>query len=106
MYERPVPPQNDTEWLMSNGVPPLDFGTEHRVAVLEALERASDEDRELLEAIFFERCSYRQLGRRLGTSHVHAWRLTQQALGRLRLPLLNDPAITERYDLGTTPGLE
>lgn len=106
MYDRPTPITTETEWLMSTDTSPLDLTTAHNTAVKDAIERATPEDRDLLEAVFYERKSYRQLGVRLGISHVHAWRLVQAALERLREDLLADPSITERYDLGSTDNVE
>jgi RNA polymerase sigma factor (sigma-70 family) len=98
-YEPRMDPETETEWLMQphEEVPNLDES--HIDAVALIIDKLSPRDRQVIEAIFFERKSYQQLADRLGCSKPHAWRITQAAMNRLKSLLLESTSITERYDL-------
>lgn len=66
-------------------------------AVTACVDQLQDEHRYVIEAIFYERASYSELGWRLGCSKTHAWRITQAAMRELGTLLQNDPTIRSRY---------
>jgi len=70
-----------------------------REAVASCIEQLSDEDRFIIDAINSEMISFEELGQRLGVSKPHAWRLTNAAMNRLKLILLENPIVRERIGL-------
>ncbi len=100
MYGEPTErPSTETEWLMQPHVETPDLDEAHIDAVALAIDYLTPDDAALINAIFFERVPYSQLAKRLGCSKPHAWRRTQEAMGRLANILRNNPSINERYDL-------
>ncbi|NBX50616.1 hypothetical protein EBT25_11925 [bacterium] len=73
-----------------------------REAIAECIEKLSDQDRFIIDAINSEMISLEELGSRLGVSKPHAWRLRNAAYERLRLHLLENPIIRERLGLEDT----
>ena len=70
-----------------------------RDAINECVEMLEEQDRFVVEAVFFECISLDTLGERLGVSKTHAWRLRNAALDKLKLILLQNPTVLERYGL-------
>jgi DNA-directed RNA polymerase sigma subunit (sigma70/sigma32) len=71
-----------------------------RDAINECVELLDEQDRFVIEAVFFECVSLDVLGERLGVSKTHAWRLRNAALDKLKIILLQNPVVLERYGLG------
>lgn len=72
--------------------------TKVKEAVQNAMENLSEKDRYCLQAIFTERVTYNELGRRLGYrpqkgGSPQAFRATQRALERLKGYLIQDPNV-------------
>jgi len=95
----PAKPADEREWLLQWGEAPHDFSTDHIHAVQDAIEKLSEQSRYCIEAIFYERVPYSQLGKRLGVSKPHAWRLSKRAIAELQRLLLNDHSINMRYQM-------
>ena len=70
-----------------------------REAIAECIEQLGDQDRFIIDAINSEMISLEELGKRLGVSKPHAWRLRNAAYDRLRIHLLEHPVIRERLGL-------
>ena len=70
-----------------------------RDAINECVEMLDEQDRYVVEAIFFECVSLDVLAKRLGVSKTHAWRLRNVALDKLKAILLQSPVVLERYGL-------
>lgn len=78
----------------------LDLSFEMR-PIIEAvagwIDQLPDDQREVIEATFYERTPLSELGKRLGCSKTHAWRLRNAAVESLGNLLRNDPLIRSRY---------
>lgn len=70
-----------------------------REAVADCIERLDAQDQYIIDAVNSEMISLEELGRRLGVSKPHAWRLRNAAYDKLRLILLEHPLIRERLGL-------
>jgi DNA-directed RNA polymerase specialized sigma subunit len=70
-----------------------------REAVAECIELLSEQDQFVVNAVNSEMISLEKLGKRLGVSKPHAWRLRNAAYDRLRVHLLAHPIIRERLFL-------
>jgi hypothetical protein len=92
-------PTNEAEWLLQLGDSPHNTSTEHIDTVIQAVNNLSSQSQLCIEAIFYERISYRRLGLRLGCSKPHAWRLTHKAIKELEKQLVNQPSINRRYKM-------
>jgi DNA-directed RNA polymerase specialized sigma subunit len=90
-------PTTEAEWLMTPHVEIPNLDESHIDAVAEAIDALPERSADIINAIFFERVSYAELGRRLKCSKPHAWRLTLQAIQELRVLLVEHAAIKERY---------
>lgn len=88
----------ESDWLLQLGDSPS-IGNSHIDIVRNAVESLDETSRQIVEAIFYERIPYSQLGSRLGFSKVHAWRLTKKALAQLERTLKNNYAINMRYNM-------
>jgi DNA-directed RNA polymerase specialized sigma subunit len=66
-----------------------------RNVVVYCIDILSEQDRFIVEAINYEQLTYDQLGRRMGISNVHAWRLKQTAYKNLMNLLLEHSLIKE-----------
>lgn len=66
-----------------------------RNVVVYCIDMLSDQDRFIVEAINYEMLTYEQLGKRLGVSNVHAWRLKQDAYKNLMQLLLENKTIKQ-----------
>lgn len=66
-----------------------------RSVVVYCIDMLSEQDRFIVEAINYEQLTYEQLGKRLGMSNVHAWRLKQAAFKNLMNLLLEHKVIKE-----------
>ncbi len=92
-------PATETEHLMMTHGDMPDLTQHHSDAVLAAINKLPAKERKLIEAMFFERASYRQLGERLDVNHVNAWRQVRRILKKLEKTLSNDPTIQRRYNI-------
>jgi len=63
-------------------------------AVKDAVDRLDDEYRYCIEAIQYEQLTFEELGKRLGVSAPHAWRLTQKAYEELAKVLKIDDRLS------------
>lgn len=93
-----VKPENFIQALMET--PPdaeieesSDVINELREAVIDAIESLSEQDRFIVEAINYEQITYVELGRRMGISNAHAWRLKNAAYEKLQQMLLENEVI-------------
>lgn len=66
-----------------------------RNIVVYCIDMLSEQDRFIIEAINYEQVTYDQLGKRLGCSNVHAWRLKQDAYKNLMTLLLEHSVIKD-----------
>lgn len=98
MREPNAVPSSDAEWLMMPGDGP-DRSTEHNDAVLAAILELSPDEQALVEAYFYERATYQELGERLSTNKVNAWRRVQRIVAKLEQRLSEDPILRGRYNL-------
>jgi RNA polymerase sigma-B factor len=71
-----------------------------REAVADCLDLLEEHDRYVIDALNSERVTLQVLGDRLGVSRMHASRLRDSAMGRLRDIMLEHPVIRERLQLG------
>jgi hypothetical protein len=92
-------PANDMERLLQPGEHDQIGGTVHIVAVQNAIEQLDPMSRQCVEAVFYEGISYNTLGKRLGVSKVHAWRLARKAMAELQRKLSIDESINLRYNM-------
>lgn len=92
-------PKDEAEWLLQLGDIPYNTDTAHIDAVIKAVENLSPQSKLCVEAIFYERIPYSELGARLGCSKPHAWRLAHKAMDELRKQLVNQPSINRRYKM-------
>ena len=97
--DRRVPPITETEWLMMAPGETPDLSTDHMNAVLESIEQLPDDEREILEAYFYERASYSELAKRTERNKAYAWRKVHRILNKLEPQLRNNPVLIERYNL-------
>jgi hypothetical protein len=70
-----------------------------REAVADCIDQLNDQDRFIVDAVNSEMVSLEELGRRLGVSKPHAWRLRNAAYERLAVHLRSHPYLAERFDL-------
>jgi len=70
-----------------------------REAVASCIEQLSEQDRFIIDAINSEMISLEALGKRLGVSKPHAWRLRNAAYARLGVLLEANEFIRERLNL-------
>ena len=68
-------------------------------SIAECIEQLSAQDQYIVDALNSEVISLEELGRRLGVSKPHAWRLRNKAYERLKLILLKHPLIQERLGI-------
>ena len=66
-----------------------------RSIVIYCIDMLSEQDRYIIESINYEQITYEQLGKRLGMSNVHAWRLKQDAYKRLMTLMLEHKVIKD-----------
>lgn len=99
--KKSVKPENFIQALMET--PPhdevpesSDVMNELREAVIDAIESLNDQDRFIVEAINYEQITYVELGRRMGISNAHAWRLKNAAYEKLQQVLLENEVIRLR----------
>jgi len=64
-------------------------GIENRTALVQSLERMSDEDRDLLQLYFVEEQTQSQIAEALGCSQMQVSRLLRKAVRRLRRHMLD-----------------
>lgn len=89
----------EAEFLLQPGEPADIGGTQHIIAVQQAIETLDPMSRQCVEAVFYEGVSYSTLGKRLGISKVHAWRLARKAMAQLQRKLCIDHSINLRYNM-------
>jgi hypothetical protein len=92
-------PQTDSEWLLQWGDHITDGNRQHIMAVQEAVESLDETSRMCVEAVFYEGISYSTLGKRIGVSKPHAWRLARKAMAELQRKLAIDHSINLRYKM-------
>lgn len=92
-------PTTAGERLLQPGEDTENLETHHIVAVQDAIDSLDPTSRQFVEAIFYEGVSYNTLGKRLGISKVHAWRLTRKAMAELQRKLSIDHSINLRYNM-------
>lgn len=92
-------PATEMEHMMMTIGDMPDLSQDHNNAVLAAINKLPAKERKLIEAMFFERASYRELGDRLNVNHVNAWRQVRRILKKLEKKLASDPTIARRYHI-------
>jgi hypothetical protein len=95
----PSKPGSDGDWLLQFGEAPDLQDTDHINVVIEAIEQLSPQSKFCIEAIFYERIPFSQLGERLGVSKPHAWRLSNKAIEELKQILSTNKVLNERYNM-------
>lgn len=70
-----------------------------REAVVDCIDTLSEKDRFVIDAMNSERIRLEDLAERMNISVTHAWRLQQQAYGRLKEEMLKHPIIREYLGL-------
>lgn len=70
-----------------------------REAVASCIEQLSEQDRFIIDAVNSEMISLEALGKRLGVSKPHAWRLRNAAFARLKSVFEQNDFIRERLNL-------
>lgn len=93
----PAVPTSDSEWLLQYGERTESSDRRHIEAVQDAIEKLDPQSRFCVEAIFYEGISYSKLGKRLGVSKPHAWRLARRAIAELERMLSTNHSINMRY---------
>lgn len=71
-----------------------------REAVAECIEKLDEQDRFIVDALNSEMVSLGELGKRLGVSKTHAWRLRNDAYKKLQMIMMDNPVIRKRLGLG------
>jgi len=95
----PAVPRNESEWLLQYGERHESFDRSHIDAVQDAVDKLDPQSRFCVEAIFYEGISYSKLGKRLGVSKPHAWRLARRAMAELERMLATNHSINMRYKM-------
>lgn len=91
-------PQSEMEELMMLfGNAPWSDRAEIAEIVMDTIDMLPDRSATIINALFYEQCSYVELGEKLGCSGPHAWRLSRVAFEELRQALLQNPIIKEKY---------
>jgi DNA-directed RNA polymerase specialized sigma24 family protein len=67
-----------------------------REAVAGCIEKLNEQERFIIDAVNTEMISLEELGKRLGVTKTHAWRLRNSAMDSLRKIMLQDPTVLER----------
>ena len=67
-----------------------------REAVAGCIDKLDAQDRFIIDAVNTEMVSLEGLGKRLGVTKTHAWRLRNSAMDNLRKIMLQDPTVLER----------
>ena len=67
-----------------------------REAVASCIDKLDAQDRFIIDAVNTEMISLEELGKRLGVTKTHAWRLRNSAMDNLRKIMLQDPTVLER----------
>lgn len=94
-----IPPRPEDDWQALMEAVPGNEPTESkdtlqplREAVVDCIDMLSEQDRYIIDAMNSEQITYDELGKRLGTSLTHAWRLRNAAYKNLE-------QILERHDV-------
>ena len=98
-------PENEWQALMEAApgyepIQPKDVLQPLREAVADCIDMLSEQDRMIIDAFNSERITYDELGKRLGTSLTHAWRLRKAAYKNLEQLLLMHGTIRNYLRLG------
>lgn len=70
-----------------------------REAVADCIDLLDEQDRFIVDALNSEMISLDELGKRLGISKTHAWRLRNEAYNKLRDIMMGNPIIRKRLRL-------
>jgi len=73
-----------------------------REAVVNCIEQLSEQDQFIVNAVNSEFLSYEQLGKRLGVSKPHAWRLKNNAYAKLQQLLTMHPLVRKKVRMVST----
>lgn len=71
-----------------------------REAVADCIDQLGEQERFIVDALNSEMISLDELGKRLGISKTHAWRLRNEAYNKLRDIMIGNPIIRKRLVLG------
>lgn len=66
-----------------------------REALLDSMEVMTDQDKFIIDAIYWEMITFEELGNRLGVSTTHAWRLTKAAEKNLKELLMMNTTLRD-----------
>lgn len=99
--EPPAKPTSEIEHMMMTQGVDYEYEPAYLQRIADYIDQLPEQQRQLLEAVFYQRMSYSQLGRKLGVSKVQAWRLTQAALRQMKTLITADPELNERYNNGS-----
>ena len=100
----PQRPDNDWQALMEAvpGEEPIESRDTLQVlreAVVDCIDMLSEQDRYIIDAMNSEQITYDELGKRLGTSLTHAWRLRNAAYKNLEQILERHEVIRQHLRL-------
>ena len=102
-----IPPRPEDDWqALMEAVPgeePIESRDTLQVlreAVVDCIDMLSEQDRYIIDAMNSEQITYDELGKRLGTSLTHAWRLRNAAYKNLEQILERHEVIRQylRFD--------
>ena len=66
-----------------------------REALLDSMEVMTEQDKFIIDAIYWEMITFEELGNRLGVSTTHAWRLTRAAEKNLKELLMMNTTLRD-----------
>lgn len=99
-------PQTAMEALMLSTSSVIEESVEElqplREAVAMCIEQLNEQDQFIVNAVNSEFVSYEELGKRLGVSKPHAWRLKNNAYARLQQLLTMNPLIRKKVRMVST----
>lgn len=107
MFREPTAkPSSEIEHMMMTQGSDYEYEPAYLERIAKYVDQLQPEQRELLEAVFYQRMSYSELGEELGVSKVQAWRLTRKACRTLSELICADPELNERYNNGLPADME
>lgn len=102
MFREPTAqPRSEIEHMMMTQGSDYEYEPAYLERIAHFVDQLPDKQRELIEAVFYRRMSYSELGEQLGVSKVQAWRLTRHALRSITTLICSDSELNERYNNGT-----
>ena len=96
-------PENEWQALMEAApgdeiATPKDAYNPLKDIIIDALDELTEQEKYIIDAVNYEQVSFVDLGKRLGMSSTHAWRLRNSAYESLRKILMKNELIIELMD--------